>query len=167
MQAPAHGLIDVADGRLVVADHEQLELRHELEEVLAHEAGGDLVATGQGLELAFGPAAALLGLDRGDDPGATEARHVGRMPIAVGCHEHVHGSDGGIVAHDGCEGVGEDRFAVGARAIKKEQRVFGCDAGEAIARHAPQIVLELPVAPRDGGKEAPSTSGTRPAASRW
>ena len=32
---------------------------------------------------------------------AAQARHVGRMAIAGGGHEHVHGRHGGVIAHDG------------------------------------------------------------------
>jgi hypothetical protein len=56
VQPPLHRFVDVADGGLVVARHEQLELREELEEVLAHEARRDLVATGEVLDLGLGPA---------------------------------------------------------------------------------------------------------------
>ena len=101
VQPAPHRLVDVADGGLVVAGDDELELRHELEEVLAHEAGGDLVAAGQRLELALGPAPALLGLDRGDQARAAQARHVGRVPFAGRRHEHVHRRDGRVVAEDG------------------------------------------------------------------
>ena len=61
------------------ARHEQLELREELEEVLAHEARRDLVAAGEVLELRLGPALALFGFD-----GATK-RAPRRPAISVGC----------------------------------------------------------------------------------
>jgi hypothetical protein len=57
----------------VIADHQQLELGDELEEVLAHEPGSDLVAASQGFQLALGPAAALFGLDGGHDARAAQA----------------------------------------------------------------------------------------------
>src|SRR5580704_91306 len=74
VQSPSHGFVDSSDGGLVVAGNDELELRHELEEVLAHEAGGDLVPAGQCLELAFGPTPPLLGLDGGDETRPAESR---------------------------------------------------------------------------------------------
>jgi hypothetical protein len=47
VQPAPHRLVDVANGGLVVAGDDQLELRHKFEEVLPHEPGRDLVATGQ------------------------------------------------------------------------------------------------------------------------
>jgi hypothetical protein len=82
VKAPPHGLVNVADGGLVVAGNDELELRDELEEVLAHETRGDFVPAGQRLELAFGPASSLLGLDGGDEARPAEPRHVGRMPLS-------------------------------------------------------------------------------------
>ena len=70
--------------RLVVAADEQLEGRHEVEEVLPHEARGDLVAAGQRLDLGFVPAAALLRLLRHDQPRAASlARSVGWRSVLL------------------------------------------------------------------------------------
>lgn len=60
MKASLDGLIDSLQSRLVVAGDQQLELRRELKEILAHESGRDLVATRKRLDLAFGPAATLF-----------------------------------------------------------------------------------------------------------
>ena len=123
----------------MVACNQQLELRDELEEILTHEPGGDLVSTSQRLELAFRPAPTLFGLDRSDDAGASQTRHIRGMALRSGRHEHIHGSDGSVIAKDGGEDVGEDRLAVGASAVKEKHRMFTGNAGEAIASHALKI----------------------------
>ena len=155
MQPAPHGFIDGADRRLVVAGDDQLELRDELEEVLAHEAGGDLVAAGQRLEPALGPAPALFGLDRGHEPRAAQACHVGRVPLALGRHEGVHGCVGGVVTKDRGDGVDEDRFAVGAGAVEKKQSVLDSNAGERVADHPGEVSLELGIVTGDRREELP------------
>src|ERR1700732_4523984 len=55
VQPPSHRFVDVSDGRLVIAGDNELELWHELEEVLAHEARGYLVTAREGLQLALCP----------------------------------------------------------------------------------------------------------------
>ena len=50
VKAPLHRLIDVANRGLVVAGDEQLELREEVKEVLAHKTRRHFVATGDGLD---------------------------------------------------------------------------------------------------------------------
>ena len=87
LQAPADGFVDAAQARLVVAGDQQLEPRHELEEVLAHEPGSDLVTASQGFQLALGPAAALFGLDGGHDARAAPGR-AGWPRIQL--HRHCH-----------------------------------------------------------------------------
>jgi hypothetical protein len=61
-------------------DH-QLERRREFEEILAHEAGRDLVPTGQSLDARFGPPPAFLGFDRRDEAGAAQSCQLRRMSL--------------------------------------------------------------------------------------
>ena len=87
----------------MVADDEQLELRHEVEEVLPHEARGYLVAPGHRLDLGLVPSSALLGL-LGDDQSVTmQFGEVGRMSFGVAGDEGADIGNGGIVAEDGRE----------------------------------------------------------------
>ena len=109
-QAPAHGLVDVAQPRLVVAADEQLERRHEVEEVLAHEARGDLVAAGQRLDLGFVPAPALLRLLRHDQARAHELGEIGRVVFDVAGDEGRHVGDRRVVAEISRNGVDEGRL---------------------------------------------------------
>ena len=76
--AAAHGLVDVVEAGLVVADDPQLELGDEVEEVAAHEACGHLVAAGHGLDLGLVPAAAFLGFLGDDEAVAVQLGDVGR-----------------------------------------------------------------------------------------
>src|SRR6056297_1569816 len=124
VQTPFHRLIHIANGGLVVADDQKLELRYELKKVLTHETGRDLVAPGQRFELAFSPPAALLSLNRGHDPRTPQPRHIGRMAVAVARHEHVHGRNGGVVAENLRQRVGKDRFTVGPCTVEEEKRVL-------------------------------------------
>ena len=81
MQPALHRLIHVANRRLVVTSHEQLELREEVKEVLAHETCRHFVAAGDGLDLRFVPAPALLGLDRCHKARTAQACQVGRVSV--------------------------------------------------------------------------------------
>jgi hypothetical protein len=60
VEPAADCFVDASERGFVVASDQQLELRFELEEVLSHVAGDDLIAAGELLYLAFGPAAAML-----------------------------------------------------------------------------------------------------------
>ena len=57
----------------MIAGNEQLELRRIFEEILPHEPRRDLVATGERLDLAFGPMPTFLGLDRGDETSTAQS----------------------------------------------------------------------------------------------
>ncbi len=149
--------------RLVVAGDEQLELRPVGEEVLAHEPGRDRVAAGQRLDLSLGPAPALLGLLRRDQPGAAQHRHVGRVAIGMGGGEAVHRGDGGVVAKDRGDRVQEHALAVAAGAVREEERVLADRSGQAIADRALQIGLELGVPAGDLAEEPhPERAGRHP-----
>src|SRR5262245_29231349 len=63
-EAPAYGLVDVAQARLRVARDQQLVRWSEVEEVAAHEASGQTIATGQGLHLRLVPRSSFRGLMR-------------------------------------------------------------------------------------------------------
>ena len=147
-QAPPHGFVDAAEPRLVVAGDEQLEGRHEVEEVLPHEAGGDPVAAGQRLDLGLVPAAALLRFLRDDQARAAQLGQVGRVALGVAGDEGAHVGDGGVVAEDAGDGVDEGALAVGAGAIGEDEGVLGREAGAAIADVALQEALQLGVAGR-------------------
>ena len=97
----------------------------------------------------------MLGFDGGDKPGPTQAGHIGRVPVCAGLHERVHGSIGGVVAQDGGQGVHEHRFAVGTRAIQKEQRVLACRSSQGIPCHPGKIGLQRLITARDLMDELP------------
>ena len=83
VHAPAHCLIDAAQARLVVPDNEQLELRAVLEEILAHEPGGNGIAAGERFDLALGPAAAFFRLLRRHQTSTAQARELCRVSITL------------------------------------------------------------------------------------
>jgi hypothetical protein len=82
--APPHGIVDVIEPRLVVADDPELELRGEVEEIAAHEAGGHLVTAGHGLDPRLVPAAALLGFLRDHQAIAVQLGDVGGVAFSAG-----------------------------------------------------------------------------------
>ena len=137
---------------MVACDH-QLELRHVLEEVLAHETRRHLVATGDGLDLGFVPAPTLFGFDGGHKAGTAQARQIGRMPVGARLHERVHRRVGRVVAQDGGQDVDEHRLAVRAGPVQEEQRVLAGHARQAVADHQLQIGNQFGVAACDIGQE--------------
>ena len=149
MHAALHCLIHIANGRLVVADDQQLELRYELKEVLPHETRSDLVAPSQRLKLAFCPTAALFGLNGGDHARSAQSRHIGWMPIAVARHKHVHGRDGCVIPKDFRQRICKNGFAVGPSPVEEKERMLAGNACEAVARHTLQVGLKLGIAARD------------------
>ena len=155
VQPAFHRLVDVANGGLVVACHKELELREELEEVLAHEARRDLVATGEVLELGLGPAFALFGFDGRNEARAAQSRHIGRVPVGARFHEGVHRRVGRVITQDGGQGVDEHRLAVRACAVKEEQRVLLRRPGQRVTDHPLQVGLQPLVATRDLFNELP------------
>ena len=130
---PAHGFVDAVEPRLVVTADEQLELRGEVEEVLPHEPGGDLVAAGECFDLGFVPAPAFLSFLCNDQAGAVELGEIGRVAFGIAGEERRHIGDGGVVAEDGGDGIDERAFAVGAGAVGEDEDVFGGEAGAAVA----------------------------------
>ena len=87
MQAAADGFVDAAEGRLVVAGDDELELGIELEEVLAHEAALEAIAAGEGLDLGLGPECGRF-LDFGGDGEADAAQPCDLGGMAVGMRDH-------------------------------------------------------------------------------
>ena len=127
--------------RLVVAADEQLERRGEVEEVLPHEPGGNLVAAGQCLDLGFVPTPAFLGFLSDDQAGTVELCQVGRVMLGVAGDEGRHIGDGGVVAENGGDGIDEGAFAVGAGAVGEDEDVFADLAAAAISDVAFQKAL--------------------------
>src|SRR5262245_50165678 len=105
--APAHGLIDAAQSWPMVTNDKQLEGRDEVEEVLPHEARGNLVAAGEHLDLGLVPASALGGLLCHHQPGAAQLGEIGRVALALGDEEGIGVGNGGIVAEDASNSVDE------------------------------------------------------------
>ena len=77
-----HSLIDVIESRFVIADNPQLELRHEVEEVAAHEPGRHSIAAGHALDLGLVPAAPLLRLLRHYQTVAVQLRYVSGVALS-------------------------------------------------------------------------------------
>src|SRR3712207_8970357 len=63
------------------------------------EAGRDLVASRELLDLCFRPRATLFSLGRGDKPGATKSGEFCRVSVALGCRERIHCGGRGIIAY--------------------------------------------------------------------
>ena len=108
----------------MVSGDDELELRHELEEILPHEARLDRIAAGHELQLALRPASPLFRFDRGDEPRAPQPGKIGRVTIPGRGHKHVHRRRRGVIAMDCRDDVAEDRLPVGTRAVEKEQRML-------------------------------------------
>ncbi len=84
MKPPPNSLVDAPEARLVVSGNEQLELRRVLEEVAAHEPGGDDVAAGECFDLRLRPAPAFFSLDDGRHQAGTA-----EPATSVGCRSPV------------------------------------------------------------------------------
>jgi hypothetical protein len=84
----------------------------------------------------------MFGLDGRHDARPAQSGHVGRVAITLRGHEHFHRRDGGVVTQDSGQGVGKDRFPVGAGTVEKEERMLGGHARQAVARHALQVLHE-------------------------
>src|SRR6266699_1340509 len=106
-EAAAHGFVDVVESRFVISDDEQFEGWSEVEIVLSHVAGGDLVATRECLDLGFVPASSFLRFLCDDEACAVELGEVGGVTLGIAGDEGVHVGDGGVVAEDPGDGVDE------------------------------------------------------------
>ncbi len=106
------------------------------------------VAAGERLDLGFGPAPALLGLGGGDEARAAQVGKLGRVPVGVRGGEGLDRRGAVIVAEDAGDGIDEGAFAVGAAAVQEEQRMLAGHAGQRVAAHPLQILLQRLVAGR-------------------
>ena len=75
------------------------------------------------------------------------------MTVVARLHESFHRRIGGVVPHDGEQGVDEDRLAVATCAIQKQQSVLCGQPRQTIPSHALQIAQELFVTTCDLLKE--------------
>jgi hypothetical protein len=111
-----------------------------------HEAGGDWITAGDLFDLGFRPRSSFLGFGCNHEARAGEHREIGRMAVKLRCDEGFHGSDGGIVAEDGGDGVEPFGFSVASWTIEEGERVFAGIAGEAVAAPTLQVADQLGVA---------------------
>src|SRR5438270_4685304 len=160
VEPAADGFVYATQSRLVIPGYYELELRKVGKEVLPHEARRDGIAARQRLDLALGPAAALLRFLRGDETGAAQPGEIRRMPLALRRDERLHWRHCGVVAEHGRKRVEEDTLAVAARAVEEEKRMVAGRAGEAVSGDALQEPLQLLVVVCDlGEKLAPARAG--------
>src|SRR5262245_56908182 len=103
----------------MVAGDKEFEGGFEVEEVLPHEARGDLVAAGECFDFGFVPAPALLRLLRHDEPRAAQLGEIGWVTLATGGNESAHIGDRGVIAEYRRDGIDKGRFAVGAGAVSE------------------------------------------------
>jgi hypothetical protein len=89
VEAPPYGFIHRSQPRFVVAGDNELEHGLEFKEVLPHEPGRNLVATGKGLDAAFCPSAALLGFRGRYQPGSAQRSQLGRVPVVIGSRKRL------------------------------------------------------------------------------
>jgi hypothetical protein len=143
VQPAPDGFIDPAKAWLVVADDHELELRRELEEVLAHVAALEPVATGERLDLRLGPGSPDLDFTADSQADTAQASDFGRVAIGIGDHQHFSADRECVVTHDLDEGIDEHGFAVGAGAVEEKQCMFGDAACEAITRDASEVMLQV------------------------
>jgi hypothetical protein len=131
--SPLHGFVDRAEARFVIAGNEQFKRRGEVEKILPHETGGELVAAGQTFDFYFIPASALLGFLCNNETCPAELGDIARVSFVVGDKKGVHISDGGVVAKDLGQRIDKRAFAVCALAVSKYENVFVDEAGATIA----------------------------------
>jgi len=81
MKPPPDSFVDAVQRRLVISGDQDFELRDVLEKILTHEPGGDGIAAGQRLDLAFVPAAPAFGFLGDDEADAAQIGEFGGMPI--------------------------------------------------------------------------------------
>jgi hypothetical protein len=130
-----------------------LNCGEELEEVLAHEARGDLVATGEVLDLGLGPAPTLLGFDGRHEARAAQARHVGRVPVGARFHEGVHRRVGRRSRRGWWLSVFTNTDLPLRPVPYRKNSACSCvDAGQRVADHPLQVGLKFLVAARDLGR---------------
>jgi hypothetical protein len=122
VHAPAYGRVDVAKARLVVAGDPELERRAEGEPVLAHVARGHRAAACHLLDLALGPATALLRLARRHKARDEQFGEVGRELGHGRGHEGLHGRRLMMGAHHARQRRHELALAVLAEAVEEEKR---------------------------------------------
>src|SRR5215831_5105201 len=104
-------------------------------------------------DLSLGPSPPFFGFVRGNEARAHQAREVGRMTISVGGGEGLDRRSAMEVGEDARDGIDECALAVCAGAPEEEQRVLAGRAGERIAAHALQVLLQRPVAAGNAIKE--------------
>ena len=68
------------------------------------------------------------------------------MTVSPCIHERVHGCARGVVAQDAGQGVHEHRLAVRTGSVQEEQCVGAGCPGQAVTRHALQVLLQEKVA---------------------
>ena len=153
MHAAAHGLIDVANRRLVVTGNQELELRSVGKEILVHQARRDVIPTRDRLDLGFVPASALLCLSCRYKARTAQSCQIGGVPVRARFHEGVHGSVGGIVAKHRGDHVHEYRLAVCTGAVQEKQCVGADVACQAVTHYTLQVVLQLVITPCDVDQE--------------
>src|SRR5713226_4317209 len=154
MKPPAHGFVDRAQAGFVIASNNQFELRYVLKKILPHESGAYLVTASQVFDLGFCPAPAMLDLHCSDKARPQKPGAVRGMLVVVRRSERLDGRAPRIFARYAADGGDENRLAVLAGTVQKEQSVFGCDARKGVAEHAAQERLQLGIAIGDAIEEA-------------
>ncbi len=108
------GVVRAMDNREMVAAHKDFMSGSELEVVLPHTAGDQVIASGEFFDGGF--CEALSEFDFGGD-GESEAFEVGEcgwMRVVSGSEEDVGRQPPGVAAHDEHKGFEESGFAVGS-----------------------------------------------------
>jgi hypothetical protein len=141
--SPPHGFVDRAQSRLVIARNEQFKRRGEVEKILPHESGGELVAAGQTFDFYFIPASALLGFLRDNETRSSELGNISGMPFIMSDKKCVHIGDGGVVAKDLSQRIYKCAFAVCALAVSECENVFVNEAGRTVSDVALQEFLQF------------------------
>src|SRR5262245_26009447 len=108
----------------MVAGDEQLECRREIEKILAHEPGGDLVSTRQRFDLGLVPASAFLSFLCDDQAGSAQFRKVSWVAFVAGDEKGIHVGDGGVIAEDLGQRVDKSAFAIRPLAVSEDEDVL-------------------------------------------
>src|SRR5262249_51231165 len=122
-------LVDVVQAWLGVARDQQLVRWAEVEEVATHEAPGQSIAAGQGLNLRLVPRPSLCGFVGNDEACALKSRDLGWMAVVFGGEKHLHRRGDGVVVEDAFHSIRECGLAVRASAKQKHEHVLVYESG--------------------------------------
>ena len=117
-------MVRPTDHRLVVARHENLEGRHEVEILPVKEPCGEGIVAGHLLDEVLRKPLALFRLHRSHEAGTPEPGNVVRRRVVVALHERLGVCRGCVVPKEALDDVEEGAFPVCPGAVEDEHRLL-------------------------------------------